>query len=122
MGSLDIPLHSHQRLATLNQTLVLNELHHLVMVLLLSQGMELEHMVDHKLVRQVIVRGHHLTAPMVVVGTRSQFILLMAMVHRLLRLPNRAEELPSHPKVDYHCVVSWILNMDILVIVYYDGV
>lgn len=98
MDSLDTRIHSQQHLGMLNRILVLSELHNLVMVLVLSQGMELEHMVDHKSIREVIVRVQHLTTPMVV-GTRSQVILLMAMVPQPLRLSNRVE-LPSHPKVD----------------------
>lgn len=90
MDSLDIPIHSHHLLVMLSQIQVLNVHHHPIMVLQLSQVMEVQHMVHHQeVVRQVMVRGRHLTT--MVVGIHSLYTLLMGMQHLLLSLFNRVE-------------------------------
>lgn len=89
MDSLDIPIHNHHLLVMHNQIRVLNVHHHPIMVLQLSQVMEVQHMVHHQeVVRQVMVRGHRLT---MVVGIHSLYTLLMGMQHLLLSLFNRVE-------------------------------
>lgn len=90
MDSLDIPIHSHHLLVMHNLIRVLNVHRHPIMVLQLSQLMEVQHMVHHQeVVRQVMVRGRRLTT--MVVGIHNLYTLLMGMHHLLLSLFNRVE-------------------------------